>query len=174
MKALALVPSVLIGAVASARSMTPMAAIAGARLAHRKTPGRLLLLDHPLFKFGGLAMGAGELFGDKMKSAPEPDQQRLFVIAGGGQEPLEDETLPIGAYKVGPGVTLHLAMQDAARTASRRAAARWSRCGILFGPSRGRSLAGRSCTSRYTRTLGRRRRGGADDSSRCCRALRRA
>ncbi|MGK2256698.1 MAG: hypothetical protein ACI8Y6_002014, partial [Brevundimonas sp.] len=33
MKALALVPSVLIGAVASARSMTPMAAIAGARLA---------------------------------------------------------------------------------------------------------------------------------------------
>ena len=71
MKALNLLPSVLIGAVASARSMTPMAAIAGARLARRRTPGRLVLLDHPLFKFGALAMGAGELFGDKMKSAPD-------------------------------------------------------------------------------------------------------
>jgi len=66
-----LLPSALIGAVASARSMTPMAAIAGARLAHRDTPGKLVLLDHPLFRFGALAMGVGELFGDKMKSAPD-------------------------------------------------------------------------------------------------------
>ena len=51
--------------------MTPMAAIAGARLAHRRTPGRLVLLDHPLFRAGALAMGVGELFGDKMKSAPD-------------------------------------------------------------------------------------------------------
>lgn len=51
--------------------MTPMATIATARLAGRNTPGRLLLLDHPLFKFGALAMGAGELFGDKLKSAPD-------------------------------------------------------------------------------------------------------
>jgi len=66
-----LLPSALIGAVASARSMTPMAAIATARLAGGRTPGRLFLLDHPLFKFGALAMGVGELFGDKMKSAPD-------------------------------------------------------------------------------------------------------
>lgn len=66
-----LLPSVLIGAVASARSMTPMAALAAARLAGERTPGRLVLLDHPLFKFGALAMGVGELFGDKMKSAPD-------------------------------------------------------------------------------------------------------
>jgi uncharacterized membrane protein len=71
MNTVGLLPSVLIGAVASARSMTPMAAIASARLAHRQTPGRLVLLDHPLFKFGALAMGVGELFGDKMKSAPD-------------------------------------------------------------------------------------------------------
>lgn len=51
--------------------MTPMAAIATARLAGRRTPGKLVLLDHPLFKFGALAMGAGELYGDKMKSAPD-------------------------------------------------------------------------------------------------------
>lgn len=71
MQNLGLLPSALIGAVASARSMTPMAAIAGARLAHRDTPGKLVLLDHPLFKYGALAMGVGELFGDKMKSAPD-------------------------------------------------------------------------------------------------------
>lgn len=63
--------SALIGAVASARSMTPMAALAAARLAGRRTPGRLLLLDRPLFKFGALAMGLGELLGDKMKTAPD-------------------------------------------------------------------------------------------------------
>lgn len=51
--------------------MTPMAMIATARLAGRKTPGHLVLLDHPVFKFGALAMGVGELFGDKMESAPD-------------------------------------------------------------------------------------------------------
>ena len=71
MKTPGLLPSALIGAVASARSMTPMATIAAARLAGRRTPGRLVLLDHPLFRFGALALGAGELFGDKMKSAPD-------------------------------------------------------------------------------------------------------
>ncbi len=63
--------SALIGAVASARSMTPMASIAMARLLGRDTPGRLIALDRPLFRFGALAMGVGELFGDKMKSAPD-------------------------------------------------------------------------------------------------------
>ncbi len=66
-----LLSSALIGAVASARSMTPMATIAAARLAGRSTPGKLYLLDHPVIKVGGLAMGAGELLGDKMKTAPD-------------------------------------------------------------------------------------------------------
>jgi len=66
-----LLSSILIGAVASARSMTPMATIATARLAHRKTPGELFLLDRPMFKYGALAMGLGELAGDKMKTAPD-------------------------------------------------------------------------------------------------------
>lgn len=66
-----LLPSVLIGAVASARSMTPMATLAAARLAGRHTPGRLLLVDHPVVRVGALAMGAGELLGDKMKTAPD-------------------------------------------------------------------------------------------------------
>ena len=71
MQAPALLSSALIGVVASARSMTPMAALATARLAGRRTPGRLVLLGHPLFRFGALAMGAGELAGDKMASAPD-------------------------------------------------------------------------------------------------------
>lgn len=66
-----LLSSALIGAVASARSMTPMATLAAARLAGRHTTGDLVLLDRPVFKYGALAMGAGELFGDKMKSAPD-------------------------------------------------------------------------------------------------------
>ncbi len=71
MKANSLLSSILIGAVASARSMTPMATIATARLAQRKTPGELVLLDRPVFKYGALAMGLGELAGDKMKTAPD-------------------------------------------------------------------------------------------------------
>jgi uncharacterized membrane protein len=71
MKTPELLFSSLIGALASARSMTPMAGIAFARLLGNQTPGRLVLLDQPLFKWGALAMGVGELFGDKMKSAPD-------------------------------------------------------------------------------------------------------
>lgn len=63
--------SALIGAAASARSMTPMAMLVAARLARRRTPGPLLLLDRPWFRFGALALGAGELLGDKMKTAPD-------------------------------------------------------------------------------------------------------
>ena len=71
MKNLGFLSSALIGAVASARSMTPMATLATARLAGRRTPGRLVLLDHPLFEFGAVVMGAGELLGDKLESAPD-------------------------------------------------------------------------------------------------------
>lgn len=71
MKLHGMLPSALMGIVASARSMTPMASIAAARLPHRHTPGKLVLLDRPVFKLGALLMGVGELFGDKMKSAPD-------------------------------------------------------------------------------------------------------
>ena len=71
MKLSSLLPSALIGAVASARSMAPMATLSAARLAHRHTTGKLVLLDRPLIKYGALAMGAGELLGDKMKTAPD-------------------------------------------------------------------------------------------------------
>jgi uncharacterized membrane protein len=66
-----LLSSIRIGAVAIARSMTPMATLATARLAGRRVPGELFLLDRPLFKYGALALGAGEMYGDKLKSAPD-------------------------------------------------------------------------------------------------------
>jgi uncharacterized membrane protein len=71
MKPHGLLFSALIGAVASARSMTPMACIALARLLGLRTPGHLVVLNRPLFTAGALVMGVGELLGDKMKSAPD-------------------------------------------------------------------------------------------------------
>jgi uncharacterized membrane protein len=71
MKFFDLLPSLLIGAVASARAMTPMATLALARRAGRRTPGALALLDRPLVRAGAMAMGVGELAGDKMKTAPD-------------------------------------------------------------------------------------------------------
>ena len=71
MKYRGLLFSALIGAVANARSMTSMASIAAARLLGDRTPGKLVLLDHPVFPYYALAMGVGELFGDKMKTAPD-------------------------------------------------------------------------------------------------------
>ena len=71
MKIPGLLFSALIGGVASARSMTPMATIAAARLLGRRTPGHLVLPNRPVFELGALAMGVGELLGDKMKTAPD-------------------------------------------------------------------------------------------------------
>ncbi len=51
--------------------MTPMASLAAARIAGCSTPGKLMLLDRPLVKYGALAMGVGELLADKMKTAPD-------------------------------------------------------------------------------------------------------
>ncbi len=126
MNPIRLLPSVLIGAVASARSMTPMAAIAGARLAHAHTPGRLVLLDHPLFKFGALAMGVGELLGDKMKSAPD---RTVFLgllarvmsagIAGGALAPRGREKTG-AALAVGTAVPLAYLTLAGRKTAMRR------------------------------------------------------
>ena len=65
--------SLLIGAVAGARSMTPLAAVSVAARAGRlpEDNGAPELLAHPVVVAGTLAIAAGELAGDKMKSAPD-------------------------------------------------------------------------------------------------------
>ncbi len=58
-----MIRSILMGAVAGARAMTPLAALA---LATRDKGGRASLLSA-----GSLALAAGELAGDKLKQAPD-------------------------------------------------------------------------------------------------------
>ena len=120
MKMTDFVYSALIGLVASCRSMTPMAAIAAARLSGRDTSVKLLLLDRPLFKFGALAMGAGELFGDKMKSAPD---RTVFLglsarVASAG---IAGAALaPRGEEKIGAAIAISAAVPMAYTTLAAR------------------------------------------------------
>jgi uncharacterized membrane protein len=115
-----LLASALIGATASARSMTPMAAIAAARLAGRRTPGRLVLLDHPVFRFGALAMGVGELFGDKMKTAPDRTVF-LGLLARASSAAIAGAALaPSGRERAGAAIALATALPLAYLTLSGR------------------------------------------------------
>ena len=120
MKALDLLPSALIGAVASARSMTPMAALAAAELAHKPLPGRVFLLNRPLFKFGALAMGIGELLGDKMKTAPDRTVF-LGLLARVMSAGIAGAALaPRGKEKLGAGLAVGMAVPLAYLTLSGR------------------------------------------------------
>lgn len=71
--------SLLIGALAGARSMTPLAAVSLAARGDRLPAGGALpmLLAHPAAVGGSLASAAGELAGDKLPSAPD-----RIVLAG--------------------------------------------------------------------------------------------
>jgi uncharacterized membrane protein len=65
--------SFLIGLAAGARSLTPLAAVSeaarrGALPADSGAPARL---GHPIVAAGTKALAAGELLGDKMRSAPD-------------------------------------------------------------------------------------------------------
>lgn len=65
--------SFLMGLVAGQRAMTPLAALAGAArrgaLPEDNPPARLMAV--PLISAGGVVMGAAEMAGDKMKTAPD-------------------------------------------------------------------------------------------------------
>jgi uncharacterized membrane protein len=68
-----MIRSILIGLVAGSRAMTPLAAVTDAA-ANGKLPrdtGAPSWLGHPLVAAGAKALAAGELMGDKMKSAPD-------------------------------------------------------------------------------------------------------
>lgn len=71
MRHLNLLPSLVIGAVAGSRSMTPGALIAGAGLMGLRTPGRPAGLGSRVGKVAALVLGLGELLGDKQPSAPD-------------------------------------------------------------------------------------------------------
>jgi uncharacterized membrane protein len=66
-----MIRSLLMGVVAGARSMTPLAAVtAAARAGRLPDGGRHFVLGNPLVVFGAEAMAAAEIAGDKMKTAP--------------------------------------------------------------------------------------------------------
>lgn len=85
MRFLDLLPSVLIGAAASARSMTPMAVIAAARLGRRATPGRLVLLDRPChLPVGCLKPSGGRFTGSELlRESKRPSENRGTVLKPG-------------------------------------------------------------------------------------------
>lgn len=76
---MALIHSALMGAVAGMRAMTPLATVANAARtgALPADNGAPRLLGHGLVSAGALAVAAGELAGDKMKTAPD-----RIVLAG--------------------------------------------------------------------------------------------
>lgn len=80
--------SLLIGLSAGSRALTPLATVSEAarsgHLADNNPAARLLA--HPLFSAGSKALAAGELWGDKMKSAPDrivPAGIAARLLAGG-------------------------------------------------------------------------------------------
>lgn len=75
-----MLPSLVIGAVAGSRAMTPGALIAGAGLMGLSTPGRPAGLGSRVGKALALVMGLGELLGDKQPSAP-PRTAPLALMA---------------------------------------------------------------------------------------------
>ena len=115
--------------------MTPMAALAAMRLIHRRTPGRLMLLDQPVFRFGALAMGLGELLGDKMKSAPDRTVF-LGLLARAMSAGIAGAALaPRGRERAGSAIAIMTAGPLAYLTlAARKRAIRWfgqTRSGLI-------------------------------------------
>ena len=74
-----MISSILIGTVAGSRSMTPLAAVsvAAAAKALPEDNGAPAILANPWVAAGTVALAAGELAGDKLKSAPD-----RIVVAG--------------------------------------------------------------------------------------------
>lgn len=68
-----MIRSLLIGLIAGARSMTPLAAVSEAAHAGRLPvdSGAPPWLGHPLVAAGSKLLAAGELWGDKWRSAPD-------------------------------------------------------------------------------------------------------
>jgi uncharacterized membrane protein len=94
--------SLLIGLVAGSRSMTPLAAVSLASAAHRlpRNNGAPVIISRPLPALGAVALAMGELFGDKMRTAPDRIvpagmAARLITgaIAGAALAPRRDRVL---------------------------------------------------------------------------------
>jgi uncharacterized membrane protein len=80
--------SLLIGLTAGARAMTPLAAVSDAARhgGLERDNGAPAWLGHPIVSVGSKALAAGELWGDKMRTAPDrivPAGIAARLISGG-------------------------------------------------------------------------------------------
>ncbi|RDE06193.1 DUF4126 family protein [Sphingomonas aracearum] len=77
-----MIRSLLLGALAGQRSLTPLAVVSDAarRGALPEDNGALPLLGHPLVSAGTAALAAAELWGDKLKSAPDRIVKRGLAV----------------------------------------------------------------------------------------------
>lgn len=80
--------SLLIGLSAGSRALTPLATVSEAARSGQLSDANpaVRLLAHPLFSAGSKALAAGELWGDKLKSAPDrivPAGIAARLLAGG-------------------------------------------------------------------------------------------
>jgi len=83
-----MIRSFLIGLVAGSRAMTPLATVSDAarRGVLRTANGGPSWLGHPLVAAGSKALAAGELWGDKLHSAPDrivPAGIAARIVSGG-------------------------------------------------------------------------------------------
>lgn len=83
-----MIRSFLIGLVAGSRAMTPLAAVSdAARRGELRTVGRRSsFLAHPAVAAGSKLLAAGELWGDKLRSAPDrivPAGIAARIVSGG-------------------------------------------------------------------------------------------
>lgn len=112
-----MIHSILMGIVAGARSITPMAIVTN--MARRGTlpendlPVRLL--GHPVMVAGSTVMAAGELAGDKMKTAPDrivaPGMIARILsagIAGAALAPKQDRLTAAAAAIGVAAISAHL------------------------------------------------------------------
>lgn len=92
---MALIHSILMGAVAGMRAMTPLAAVTNAARNDNLPAdnGAPRLLANKLASSGMLALAGGELVGDKMKTAPDRIVPAGMVarVATGSQEDVAHE-----------------------------------------------------------------------------------
>ena len=128
--------SFLMGLVAGQRSMTPLAALAGAArrgtLAHDNAPARLMA--KPLIASGGVLLAAAEMAGDKMKTAPD---RTMFlgllartITSGFAGAALAPPKRQLGGAAVGIGAAL--ASSYAGLAARKWAIQRWGQTATGF------------------------------------------
>jgi len=126
-----MLPSLVIGAVAGSRAMTPGALIAGAGLMGLRTPGQPPGLGGRVGKSVALVLGLGELLGDKRPSAPDRTEPGALMARALSACMAGMALAPRGRARLGGLLALGAAVPSAFVGLKARA-----RCTEAVGPTR--------------------------------------